>query len=1307
MVSTRLTVTALALAVLFLSGTAVLGMGSFLVQPAYAAPFADLDIAATSSVEGEEAIYVITFEAATGAYVKTVEVDFADDFDASGAFFGGSAVLRETGTMSVSAGEVVEWEMPTSQRFAAGRSGTLIIAGVINPAGAGAYDITVRTLTSGGSEIDATTAAFDIAAFPALGVGTITGAMILDGTITADDIAAGAVDSSEIATGAVKAADIDTDAVGSAEIAADAVGSSEIAADAVGSAEIAADAVGTSEIADGSVTSADIAADTITAADIAADAVGSSEIAADAVGAAEIAAGAVGTSEIADGTVASADIAADTIVAADIADDAVGAAEIAADAVGSAEIAADAVGSSEIAAGAVTNSELDLSGGLDLDGGALSDSSGGDPDVDIADDVTVAGALTTTGDISIGGDDLTLDGAAATIAMAAGASTLTLGDSGDTITIPGALTLTDADGSDITIDSDFMDLALTGTQTFVLGEAGDTISVPGDLNIGGDLSFLNLDVSEDSFIGNADSDVAQVFGTLQFTDSDTGDEEARMNWNDNVFNFEVETATAADFETLISVSLLGANTRTLSLGAVDGDDTVNVFGATIVLDGDAGTDEFTLTDTTLTVTSLTTIDVDATGDITVDTTGAGSSIQVATGTDGIAFGSGLAAVEPADGEFGVDTVGVVDINAGTDVTIDTAGTDDEILLTTDTGGISLRVGGATVDPADGELDITASGIIDVNSEGGDITVDTTGASNSIQAATGTDGIAFGSGLAAVEPADGEFGVDTVGVVDINAGTDVTIDTAGSGDEVLVTTDTGGISLRVGGATVDPDDGELDVTTSGTVDVNAGTSVTLDAATDISVTAAATADSDILAAALTGGVAIGAGNAAADPGDGEVDITNTAAVDINAGTDVTIDTAGTDDEILLTTGTGGISLRVGGATVDPADGELDITASGIIDVNSEGGDITVDTTGASNSIQAATGTDGIAFGSGLAAVEPADGEFGVDTVGVVDINAGTDVTIDTAGSGDEVLVTTDTGGISLRVGGATVDPDDGELDVTTSGTVDVNAGTSVTLDAATDISVTAAATADSDILAAALTGGVAIGAGNAAADPGDGEVDITNTAAVDINAGTDVTIDTAGTGDEILLTTDTGGISLRVGGATVDPADGELDVTTSGTVDVNAGTTLTIDTTAGTITLTSGGAGNDIELLPADVVVIGSVANGLSITTAGVISDANAAVEIGDTFKLGTDGSTLTDITVNQLADGTSGWTPDAATATFTITATAAAITTDAIITISLDGGDVAAGSCFVSDVNAGTNFVIRCGANIPDGATLNYMIVDP
>lgn len=140
----------------------------------------------------------------------------------------------------------------------------------------------------------------------------------------------------------------------------------------------------------------------------------------------------------------------------------------------------------------------------------------------------------------------------------------------------------------------------------------------------------------------------------------------------------------------------------------------------------------------------------------------------------------------------------------------------------------------------------------------------------------------------------------------------------------------------------------------------------------------------------------------------------------------------------------------------------------------------------------------------------------------------------------------------------------------------------------------------------------------------------------------------------------------------------------------------------------GGTGADDINIGSATSVLSITSTGLNVVDAGTISDADSEVFIDDTFKLGNAGTSITDITVGQVADGASGWNPDGALGLFTVTASAAAITTDSVIIISLDNGSAALSPCTVTDVTAGASFVIRCSvATIPDGAVLNYMIVDP
>ena len=144
--------------------------------------------------------------------------------------------------------------------------------------------------------------------------------------------------------------------------------------------------------------------------------------------------------------------------------------------------------------------------------------------------------------------------------------------------------------------------------------------------------------------------------------------------------------------------------------------------------------------------------------------------------------------------------------------------------------------------------------------------------------------------------------------------------------------------------------------------------------------------------------------------------------------------------------------------------------------------------------------------------------------------------------------------------------------------------------------------------------------------------------------------------------------------------------------------------AGAVSGGVGGVISDGTITGADIAALGIDASG--DFAAGVVDSAALAdaISLPTSLTLG-GGTVLTKVTVNQLADGTSGWIPDGALLTFTITATAADIEADSVIMISLDG-NTAGGACYVADVSANTNFVVKCSTAPANLSTLNYAIIN-
>lgn len=201
-----------------------------------------------------------------------------------------------------------------------------------------------------------------------------------------------------------------------------------------------------------------------------------------------------------------------------------------------------------------------------------------------------------------------------------------------------------------------------------------------------------------------------------------------------------------------------------------------------------------------------------------------------------------------------------------------------------------------------------------------------------------------------------------------------------------------------------------------------------------------------------------------------------------------------------------------------------------------------------------------------------------------------------------------------------------------------------------------------------------------------------------------------------------------GSATIDGAltaltfNGLTITSSTGTVTIAAGKTLTASNTltfTGTDTSSVAfGAGGTVAYTSNK---LSAFAATTSAELAGVVSDeqGSGALVFATSPTLTTPvlgvatatsvavggGTTLTKVTVGNLADGASGWVPDAAATSFTITADAASVGANSVISVSL-GVNATATACGVSTRTATTSFVVACSAAPADGATLQYMIVN-
>ena len=352
---------------------------------------------------------------------------------------------------------------------------------------------------------------------------------------------------------------------------------------------------------------------------------------------------------------------------------------------------------------------------------------------------------------------------------------------------------------------------------------------------------------------------------------------------------------------------------------------------------------------TLGGTNASTIDVDGSGIVSINSSGAAINIgnddidqAVNVGTDGeraVTVGSvnGAAslAMRTGTGEMDLTSGGILDINATGAVTVDSAST-----ATITAAGINLAGGSS-------EIDLTTTGAVDINSAAG--TWDSS------------------STLAFEAATSGAFNVTTGAL---------TLSTTTSGDLTLSTTTAGDILLS--GAA------EVDLTAAGLVDINAGANLDIDVTGTYDMLASGTfsidgtgasnvttASGDLTVSSGTGSVVVTAGEAAADA----IQIT---ASDASGGVDIN---AGGTSGVVTINGGGAATITTAGINLAAGSSEIDLTTTGVVDINSGGASSWTNDTGALT-IQTTT-----------------SGTLLLDAVALLDINAGANMDVDVTGTID--------------------------------------------------------------------------------------------------------------------------------------------------------------------------------------------------------------------------------------------------------------------------------------------------------------------
>ena len=972
----------------------------------------------------------------------------------------------------------------------------------------------------------------------------VTTAKIVDDAVTTTKIVDDAVTTPKIVDDAITTAKIIDDAVTTAKIVDDAVTTAKIVDDAVTTAKIVDDAVTTAKIVDDAVTTAKIVDDAVTTAKIVDDAVTTNKVIDDAITSSKIADDAVTTTKILDGTIVNADVDAAAAIEGTKIDPDFGSQNV--QTTGTLTAGNTTItGTSTLQGNVIAENDLRVDGILDLDGSVDADVT--TFDVDASGAVTIdAGAAsnitTTTGAI-------TISGASGVAIQENGTNVMAIADDQDVLfsTTGGSTTdpdvevdgyakfdgTTEFDGNvqvdgdldvnsnTVTVDASSIDLASTGDVNI---EAANDINLLNDVKIGADGQDGTLELHSEQ--GGTDYSVkfqphATMTQDIVFTlPSDDGDVNRFLSTdgNGNLFWNQLNYSPAlidTDNDTKVLVEknpdedIIRFEVAGADHSAMDSDGLgIGTMDPTVALDvvGDVKT-------------AGATVDVDATGAVTIDA-GAASNLTTTAGALTL-DGNGGVNINGNAAEVDVTTTGTLDLNAGA-TTLDATSLDVTSAGAVNVSGTSIGLQNNVTIGANGN-----DGTLTIFSEQGGTDYTTTVQPNAAMTQNVTLTLPADDGdlnQSLVTDGNGNLSWQEFSAKELkDADNDTKVQVEESADEDIIRFDAAGAEI----VAIDPDglgigtsnptialdvvgagkftnnlevDGILDL--DGSVDADVST-LDVDATGAVTIDAAAGSNFSTAAGTVTidgaSGVNI-AGNA------NEVDITTTGALDLNAAattldaSSFTVNSTGANS---ITGGAAsGVTTTAGALTLDGAGGvnvvgnaaEVDVTTTGALDLNTgattlDASSVTVTSTGA-NSITGGAASD----------FSTTNGAITIDGANGVDIQENGTTVINVADDQDVLFATT---------GGGTADPDvevdgyarfdgttefDGNVQV--DGNIDAN-GTTVDVDAAGSVTIDAGAASNLTTSAGALTldgaGGVNV-VGNAA------EVDVTTTGALDLNSG---------------------------------------------------------------------------------------------------------------------------------------------------------------------------------------------------------------
>ena len=683
---------------------------------------------------------------------------------------------------------------------------------------------------------------------------------------------------------------------------------------------------------------------------------------------------------------------------------------------------------------------------------------------------------------------------------------------------------------------DAVDATLTGNLEAVGGTfSGNVAAVDGTFS--GDLAAVDADLSGnlEAVGGTFSGNIAAVDGTFS---GDLAAVDAVLSGNleavGGTFSGNV-AAVDGDFSGDVS-GVAGDFSGNIS--AVDATLSGDLAAVDAVLSGDlsaaAGTFSNGLSVSGAVLDVNHSVDVDLVGAFAVD------------GNQAVSFG---ASVDVAS--FSVDAVGAISLDAGAasdftaaaDLTIESTG-----------AGISYIKSAVEVEIAAPYLDVNASGAIELDAAD-DAHFRATGHSLSLQTIT-----------------SGELDLTAAGLLDINAAANLDIDV--TGDAWLDAT--AGISLDAGAASnFSTSAGDLTLAASGVLadviinasdvfDVNAA-SMELDATGAISLGAAAASDFTVagdLTIESTGAGITDLKSAA------EVQV-STLLLDVNASGAAQIDAAANS------------WFKVAGAQLElqtTGSGELDLTSAGLMDVNA-GADLDVDVTGAF--------------------FMDSTGAFSIDGVGASNVTTAGNLALQATGAGATMSIAS-VSDMSLRSSGGTINLGDDAA----TGAINIASGASAT--GARSILIGTGGTGAKNVTignSSVSTSGTYIQAGSTG---GVNIATLNQSIPVNIATGTfagQLNIGTGTASQVIFIGTGAGQKGVQLGSTnttsatTIQSGTNAMTFTAGGAFDVNAAGAVTIDSSAGTISIGADNVNQDMNIGTGGTrfISIGTVSNTRYIT----------------------------------------------------------------------------------------------------------------